>query len=56
MVPPTLLPMEEGGGGDPLDALVLGPAISKREVVYVRSVSLLPLRDEGEIDDKIIAV
>lgn len=56
MVPSTLLPADEGGDGDPLDALVLGSAIERGSVVRVRMIGVLRLLDEGEIDDKLIAV
>ena len=29
MIPRTLLPKEEGGDGDPLDVVVLGPAVPR---------------------------
>ena len=56
MIPRTLLSEEQGGDGDPLDVLVLGPAISKGEVVEARAIGVLKLLDGGEQDDKIIAV
>ena len=56
MIPRTLLPKEQGGDGDPLDVLVLGPAIPRGSVVKVRLVGVLKLLDEGEQDDKLLAV
>jgi inorganic pyrophosphatase len=56
MVPSTLLPVDECGDGDPLDALVLGSAIERGSLVRVRLIGVLRLLDEGEIDDKLIAV
>jgi inorganic pyrophosphatase len=56
MLPRTLLPRSQGGDGDPLDALVLGPRLERGEVVAARPVGVLRLTDDGERDDKIIAV
>ena len=56
MIPRTALPKELGGDGDPLDLLVLGPAIARGNVVAVRPVAVLKMLDGGERDDKIIAV
>lgn len=56
MVPRTLLREDLGGDGDPLDVLVLGPALSRGAVVKARIVGVLGLLDEGETDDKLIAV
>lgn len=56
MVPRTLLPREEGGDGDPLDILVLGPALPRGTVVPVRIIGVLHLLDRGERDDKLIAL
>jgi inorganic pyrophosphatase len=56
MIPKTLLPKSKGGDGDPLDVLVLGPAVPSGSVVRARPIGLLTLVDGGEIDDKIIMV
>ena len=56
MVPRTLLPKDEGGDGDPLDVLILGPAIPRGAVVQVRIIGVLRLLDRGEQDDKLIAL
>ena len=56
MIPRTALPTEMGGDGDPLDVVVLGPPLSRGSVVAVRPVGVLRLLDDGERDDKIIAV
>lgn len=56
MVPRTLLPKELGGDGDPLDVIVLGPALERGSVVAVRLIGVLELLDGGEQDDKLIAV
>jgi inorganic pyrophosphatase len=56
MIPRTLLPKERGGDGDPLDVIVLGPAVPRGTLVRARVIGVLKLLDGGEQDDKIIAV
>lgn len=56
MVPRTRLGRELGGDGDPLDMLVLGPALPRGSVLAVRVLGLIHLTDGGERDDKLIAV
>lgn len=56
MIPRTLLPAELGGDGDPLDVLVLGNRLARGDVVAVKLVAVLRLLDEGERDDKLVAV
>ena len=56
MVPRTLISKQLGGDGDPLDILLLGPAKSRGEVVVGRLIGILKLLDDGEQDDKLIAV
>lgn len=56
MIPGTLLPKELGGDGDPLDVLVIGSAIPRGSVVSARTIGILKLFDNGEQDDKVIAV
>jgi len=56
MVPRTLLPREAGGDGDPLDVIVLGAASERASVIPARPIGVLRLLDDGEQDDKIIAV
>ncbi len=56
MIPRTLLPEEQGGDGDPLDVLVLGPSVPRGSVVQARVIGVLGMLDDGERDDKLIAV
>lgn len=56
MIPGTLLPKVLGGDGDPLDVIILGPAVSRGSIVSARPIGVLRMRDGGEKDDKIIAV
>ena len=55
-IPGTALPKELGGDGDPLDVIVLGQAVPRGEVVDVRVIGVLKMLDDGEQDDKLIAV
>jgi inorganic pyrophosphatase len=56
MIPGTLLPDSAGGDGDPLDVVVIGPSLARGSVVVARPVGVLRLTDDGERDDKILAV
>jgi len=56
MIPGTLLSEESGGDGDPLDVIVLGPTAERGEVVQAKLIGVLKLLDNGEQDDKLIAV
>jgi inorganic pyrophosphatase len=56
MIPRTSLPLELGGDGDPLDVLLLGPQVERGTLVRARPVAILRLVDDGERDDKILAV
>jgi inorganic pyrophosphatase len=56
MIPQTVLPKELGGDGDPLDVLVLGDACSRGDVVACKLIGVMCMLDNGEQDDKLIAV
>ena len=56
MIPRTILPKELGGDGDPLDIIVIGPAVPRGSVVQARLIGVLEMLDNGEKDDKLIAV
>lgn len=56
MIPRTLLAVESGGDGDPLDVIVLGPPVDRGSVVKAKLIGVLKLIDAGEQDDKLIAV
>jgi inorganic pyrophosphatase len=56
IVPRAILGKEIGGDGDPLDVVVLGPALPRGTVVAVRPIGTIRLVEAGEQDDKILAV
>ena len=56
MIPRTLLDKENGGDGDPLDILVLGPPAERGSIISCKLIGVLYLKDRGERDDKLIAV
>ena len=51
-----ILSKENGGDGDPLDIIVLGPPVPRSSVVKCKIVGVLRLLDRGEQDDKLLAV
>jgi inorganic pyrophosphatase len=55
-VPRTLSDSAVGGDGDPLDVVLLGPALPCGAVVEARLVGALRLVDDGEEDTKLLAV
>ena len=55
MIPNTLSPKDQGGDGDPLDVIVLGPQLDQ-SIHECKVLGVLKLKDHGEIDDKLIAV
>lgn len=55
-IPQTLLSKENGGDGDPLDIIVLGPPNKRSNVLKSKLIGILYLKDRGEQDDKLIAV
>ena len=56
MIPKTLLAKKNGGDGDPLDIIVIGPPQEKGSVVKCKIIGVLHLIDNLEKDDKLIAV
>lgn len=55
-IPQSILDQSDGGDGDALDVIVLGPAIAKGSVQQIRILGAIRLLDKGEQDDKIIAI
>ncbi|MCK5944878.1 MAG: inorganic diphosphatase [Planctomycetes bacterium] len=55
ILPRTVLGRDLGGDGDPLDIVVLGPAVPPATLVVVQVLGTIRLVDGGERDDKLIA-
>ena len=56
MIPRTILPLNRGGDGDPLDIIILGESLPQGKIVKVKPLGVMKMTDSGEQDDKIIAV
>lgn len=56
MIPKTILPKNQGGDGDPLDILTIGPPVKRGSIIDCRVIGVLKLTDRGEEDDKLIAI
>lgn len=55
-IPQTLLPKVLGGDGDPLDVFLLGPSTERGNVIPSNILGVIKMIDNGEQDDKLIAV
>jgi inorganic pyrophosphatase len=55
-IPSTMQNKAEGGDGDPLDVMLISESIPTGSVVKIIPVAVLHLTDNGETDDKIIAI
>jgi inorganic pyrophosphatase len=51
-----LIPRTLSGDGDPLDVIVIGPAVPRGTCLNVKIVGALKLVDRGDADDKLIGV
>ena len=56
MIPRTILPKDQGGDGDPMDVIVLGPSVPIGSVVKAYPIGVLDLLDRGEKDYKLLMV
>jgi len=56
MIPKTLLSKKNGGDGDPLDIIVIGPAVDRGTILPCHLIGVLYLQDNGEQDDKLLAI
>lgn len=55
-IPRSSMPKESGGDGDPLDVIVLGDPVPRGTILETRLIGVLQFLDNGEKDDKLIAV
>lgn len=56
MIPETVLSKSDGGDGDPLDIIAIGPPSKIGDTVECKVIGVLKLKDRGEQDDKLIAI
>ena len=56
MIPETILSKSDGGDGDPLDIIAIGPPSKIGDTVECKIIGILKLKDRGEHDDKLIAI
>jgi inorganic pyrophosphatase len=56
MIPRTLLPKERRGDGDPLDVIILGPAVPRGSILKARLIGIMKMVDNSERDYKLIAI
>lgn len=55
-VPQTIIPVEEGGDGDQLDIIIIGPTIKRGSIVKVKPIGAIIAVDNNELDTKIVSV
>lgn len=55
-IPSTMMDLSRGGDGDALDVLVLCESLPTGTIIETQPIATLLLRDNGEIDTKIIAI
>ena len=55
-IPQTLLSKDNGGDGDPLDIIVLGPSVERGTVLECKVIGVLGMLDREENDDKLIGI
>ena len=51
-----MIPHTKAADGDPLDVVILGPAVPRGSIVQAKVIGVMKLTDKGEQDDKIVAV
>jgi len=55
-IPQTILPTEEGGDGDQLDIIIIGPSVKRGSVLKVKPIGIIIALDNNEIDSKIVSL
>ena len=55
-IPQTILPVEDGGDGDQLDIIIIGPAVKRGSVLKVKPIGTIVVLDNNEIDPKVISL
>jgi len=55
-IPQTMIPVEEGGDGDQLDIIIIGPSIKRGSIAKVKPIGAIIAVDNNELDTKIVSV
>lgn len=55
-IPSTMMDNQKGGDGDALDVLVIAQSLETGTIIEIEPLAMLSLRDDNEIDNKIIAI
>lgn len=55
-IPSTHMDEARGGDGDALDVLMIGETVSTGTIVAIQPIGVLLLKDNGELDTKLIAI
>ena len=55
ILPKTFESYSTGGDGDPLDVILIGHKINEGSIVKAKVVGIIYMKDNGEIDNKILA-
>jgi inorganic pyrophosphatase len=55
-IPQTLHSKEHGGDGDPLDVVLIGPALQRGSIQQLKILGAIKFKDDGEEDTKVLGV
>ena len=55
-IPQTFLPVEEGGDGDQLDIIIIGPNVERGSVLKVKAIGTIIAMDNNEVDAKVVSL
>ena len=55
-IPQTFLPVEEGGDGDQLDIIIIGPNVERGSILKVKPIGTIIAMDNNEIDSKVVSL
>ncbi|MBS3739036.1 MAG: inorganic diphosphatase [Psychroflexus sp.] len=55
-VPSTSMRTQGNGDGDPLDILILGKTLKTGQIIAVKPIGMLRMKDNGALDNKILSV
>ena len=55
-IPSTKMNQNKQGDGDPLDVLVLGKPLKTGQILSVKPIALLQMKDNGELDHKVLGI